>query len=474
MNRSEQKNSNFFKSGENGNNRDILNLDVDNLVKRLNDLSELSREKATGKSLVLVLGNTGAGKSTFVNYLAGCKMKIRDENALELTYDAENPIMEIGHGSSSFTNEPQLYFDRNTGLTYCDCPGFFDNRGAEFDIANSYAIKSMLTHARSVKAIVLLINEHSLRADRARGLQDASNILAQLLGIDNNSLSEDIRNSLIILVTRGNFSNTTEEIRSFVTKGVDGGRFQFLDQLISRIWQYDPQDLPENIEAAGAIARQDIIQHLKECQGLHDHATRLYGFGLSHGSLEVLNRLVTYLEINIRRQFENKNFIAVDKLLITLDSLKVLPSSEIIKANINIAKMIRDQITALQGENENLPVLKDISNYLKNFKNEAEASIMVVENRIEMQRALEEERKRKEELQMAAENQRDEAVAKANEAKAHVEQAEKKHVVATQNYEILKKEAIAKEEELKRLQQQVVVKEIHHHHHPAGNPCSIL
>ena len=38
-------------------------------------LGEASASKAEGQDVVMVVGNTGAGKSTYINIIHGCKMK---------------------------------------------------------------------------------------------------------------------------------------------------------------------------------------------------------------------------------------------------------------------------------------------------------------------------------------------------------------------------------------------------------------
>jgi hypothetical protein len=61
-------------------------------------------ERGSGKELVLVLGNTGSGKSTFVNYLVGKKM--REEKvpkSLGMGFVCDDPVMEIGPTSRTAT-----------------------------------------------------------------------------------------------------------------------------------------------------------------------------------------------------------------------------------------------------------------------------------------------------------------------------------------------------------------------------------
>ena len=71
-------------------------------------------------------------------------------------------VMPIGHTKKSHTFIPQI--ETVDGHTWCDCPGFLDNRGAEINIANAVNIKVALANAKSAK-IIVLINYFSLRAD---------------------------------------------------------------------------------------------------------------------------------------------------------------------------------------------------------------------------------------------------------------------------------------------------------------------
>jgi predicted GTPase len=99
-------------------------------------------KKAEGKNMIIFIGNTGAGKSTTVNYLYGCTMITKSPAELGLkgledivvvqpvsSGGKRNEVMAIGHTKRSTTFIPSIETDEDNDLTYCDCPGFLDNRG---------------------------------------------------------------------------------------------------------------------------------------------------------------------------------------------------------------------------------------------------------------------------------------------------------------------------------------------------------
>ena len=168
---------------------------------------------ATGKNLVVIIGNTGAGKSTFVNYLNGCTMEAiaRKDAGLEgrglvvrVKPDSATPeLMPIGHTKQSMTFVPQVGGGDDATFTFCDCPGFLDNRGAEINIANAVNIKQTV-HAASRVVVTVLINYHSLKADRGRGIGEMLKILADLFG-STEQLHENLA-SVIVGISQAPFS----------------------------------------------------------------------------------------------------------------------------------------------------------------------------------------------------------------------------------------------------------------------------
>ena len=76
-------------------------------------------EQAKDRHLIMVIGNTGAGKSTLVNYIAGCKMEMVPRKDVGLSgkgkivrVAADSPItekemMRIGHDNTSATFLPE-------------------------------------------------------------------------------------------------------------------------------------------------------------------------------------------------------------------------------------------------------------------------------------------------------------------------------------------------------------------------------
>ena len=184
-------------------------LSVDESIEVLKNCLVMGRkhaQSARGKDLLVFIGNTGSGKSTTVNYLAGCEMEYIDMEDLGLEGEGEivrvsdssakQALMPIGYTNVSKTFVPTLYADSTTvggkdySFTYCDCPGFFDNRGPEINIANAANIHATLSAAKSVK-LVLLLNYYGIKADRSRGLKETYNILVELLGGNEEQLEQE-------------------------------------------------------------------------------------------------------------------------------------------------------------------------------------------------------------------------------------------------------------------------------------------
>ena len=141
----------------------------------------VNAEALSGKDAIVVLGNTGAGKSTFINYLAGCqleKKRVRGRRHVLVVKDQSLEVAPIGHGESK-TFMPHII--EVAGRVYCDCPGFSDNRGAEINIANAVNMKQALSHAKSLRMVVL-VDYRSLDVDRGNGFQDLIRTLTALLG----------------------------------------------------------------------------------------------------------------------------------------------------------------------------------------------------------------------------------------------------------------------------------------------------
>lgn len=110
------------------------------------------------RDLVLVLGNTGSGKSTFTQWIAGDNDKLIAVEVKEGT--GEYIIVDsnrIGNSTIfSKTTFPELVIDTQTKTAFYDCPGFSDTRSTSNDIAATYFIKRLVDHAKSVKLIFIV------------------------------------------------------------------------------------------------------------------------------------------------------------------------------------------------------------------------------------------------------------------------------------------------------------------------------
>jgi energy-coupling factor transporter ATP-binding protein EcfA2 len=151
------------------------------LLKRSIENGRSTLDQVTGKDVVLVLGKTGTGKTTFVQAIAGKRIKVVEHVMLldgkvnvHRVFEAEDPLdgFEIGHAKLSATkaiNSIEKTTSKGSTLTYVDTPGFEDTDGHEMDIATSIMLTEVAKRCNSLRFVVL-INYVSLLEDRGGAL----------------------------------------------------------------------------------------------------------------------------------------------------------------------------------------------------------------------------------------------------------------------------------------------------------------
>lgn len=152
------------------------------------------------KDIVLIWGATGAGKSTFTQWIASDSSNLTARETVEETGDfiIEDAADRIGRVTTkSKTIFPEQVVDAKTNTTYYDCPGFGDTRSASYDIASAYSIRAVTDHAQRAK-ILFVISHHSVK-----------------MGEDRHSFSELVRNVVDLI---SDMDKLSDSIAIVVTK----------------------------------------------------------------------------------------------------------------------------------------------------------------------------------------------------------------------------------------------------------------
>ena len=146
------------------------------------------------KECVILVGNTGAGKSTFVQKVAGRQISASVDAASERRVyvvaaatddDAASSLKplvgsEIGHHAASKTKRLN-HFERESGVVYVDTSGFEDTAGLEAEIALSISVKKLAGACTSVRFVVL-VNSGAFTVDRAQSMRGVAESIASFVG----------------------------------------------------------------------------------------------------------------------------------------------------------------------------------------------------------------------------------------------------------------------------------------------------
>ena len=133
----------------------------------LQSIEEAYNYISFNEEAIILLGDTGVGKSTFANYIAGIPLKAigHDFEGLVIEIADKNNYQSfspIGHHTVSQTLNPvHLTYE---GMALWDAPGFGDTRGPNIDIPNCYMIKTLFQKTKKCK-IVFVVSENSIKDD---------------------------------------------------------------------------------------------------------------------------------------------------------------------------------------------------------------------------------------------------------------------------------------------------------------------
>ncbi|WP_375332840.1 MULTISPECIES: hypothetical protein [unclassified Candidatus Tisiphia] len=182
---------------------------VSNLIRDGND-----RLQEHGKNGILLLGNTGAGKTTLAHVFSGRELQaIFDDETNEMVIEAKQPFNDIviGHKMASETKIPNKCFAKDKNLIIWDCPGFNDTDPVQ-EIANSFYIKRLFETTEQLK-FVLVVDESYLRSNRGSDfLETLSNFIKSFNNI------EFIKGSISLVFTHVPPNKNIQHIKNSIDK----------------------------------------------------------------------------------------------------------------------------------------------------------------------------------------------------------------------------------------------------------------
>ncbi|CAF1295905.1 unnamed protein product [Rotaria sordida] len=168
-------------------------------IQRLIEKTKKTAELISDKDIILLVGITGSGKSTTIQFLTGAKMK---DTLVEIApgrflehITIYGPVRNVG--LNSVTSSPlsksetryiipitvkleDIFGLHETGeIILCDAPGFGDTTGPEVDIANSVGVIEALKNCKSVK--ILALSSYRSLGDRGQGIQKLAHILINMI-----------------------------------------------------------------------------------------------------------------------------------------------------------------------------------------------------------------------------------------------------------------------------------------------------
>ena len=295
------------------------------------ELGLWNAELAEGSIAVMVVGNTGAGKSTLINFLLKCVMEkvylsLGGKRKVVFMVSEASPVkavMQIGFSNTSQTFVPDAVQSPDLGLVV-DCPGFNDNRSPEINIANAVNIKAVMTRALGVTMVVVL-NYYTLKADRGRGVRELLETLLGLFGSAERALIH--ADSILLVVSHVPvFSEAEDRVmelqdvkNEFDSNGLSPNMAALLEALLERVCIFHPEDKG----GASWLTADQLVARIKATPPI-EAPKEVFQIVLNSADEAKLRALVEALFDRLKAALDAVDADAAAKLLSDLQRLDVV------------------------------------------------------------------------------------------------------------------------------------------------------
>lgn len=193
---------------------------------------------------ILLIGSTGTGKSTLINYLNNvplvCK-KFGVKWVIDLESDNSSLPCEFTISHSLKSSNPMLssYTPPGNDFSYIEMPGFKENSDLDIEILNAFLVEKIIKNINDFKFLITLDYGDLLKG--GENFLKTVNDFSDLLGIFNKRDIENVQKSIGIIVTKVNndgdsdinmkifLKNTTLEI---LEKGINNDLIRKKDSTI--------------------------------------------------------------------------------------------------------------------------------------------------------------------------------------------------------------------------------------------------
>lgn len=231
-------------------------------------------DSSKDKDIIVVLGNTGAGKSTLVNYLAGKPLKFIQCDRIELENTADSEAMAIGNKGGSCTSIPQfIQMKDEFGSLIYDFPGLEDTGGFFVNLMNASFIKKVIENAKTVK-LIFVANKGAFMTDRAKSLKIFSEVVEKLIPeSDNRGFKIEENSCLVVSNVKSSWTDETFNNHLETTAA------EVISLWGSKIGRFNGGDWGEKVDDTNRGPLLKLISQVKSMKVCNVDVSHVYPFG---------------------------------------------------------------------------------------------------------------------------------------------------------------------------------------------------
>jgi len=236
-----------------------VQLDYDLIVERIQK-HKAGYDIVEDKDIVIFIGNTGAGKTTTILYLAGKEIK---EQSVKIKFtegvEVEDfklccadamPGFVIGHNPTSETIAANSYDCSISGLTLVDFAGQLDTNGHEIEIANTVGLFNTLSRVRTVR-LVLVIDFKAIETLKGQIFKNSLDYMHSFVP----NLHEKFSSLAVLFTHDASLRKLRVELAKLKAANTNSEQAPFLEHLIKYVNEHGEHLL---VEPTNSLARAGV------------------------------------------------------------------------------------------------------------------------------------------------------------------------------------------------------------------------